>query len=150
LLPARAVRSRSRPCARRTADGGRRTATRQYGGKGNRQQTRAARANRPRAKSQRRKIHRDPTEQPEGRDERQDPYHSRSRQTDRNTASDVATRAERANLDRLDAMTVRTALTPGTLSPWRQVPASIPRPEYVGKKRPRPYNGPHVQTPETI
>ena len=29
-----------------------------------------------------------------------------------------------------------TALQPGRLSPTRQVPASIPRPEYVGKKRP--------------
>jgi len=47
-------------------------------------------------------------------------------------------------------MTVRTELTPGTLSPWRQVPANIPRPEYVGKKRPTPYTGSYVQTPETI
>jgi len=47
-------------------------------------------------------------------------------------------------------MTVRTALTPGTLSPWRPVPAQIPRPEYVGKERPAPWTGPHVQTPETI
>ena len=41
-------------------------------------------------------------------------------------------------------------LTPGTIGPWRSVPAHIRRPEYVGKKRPRPYSGPHVQTPETI
>ena len=47
-------------------------------------------------------------------------------------------------------MTVRAALTPGTIGPWRQVPPPIRRPEYVGKKRPRPYNGPHVQRPETI
>jgi len=47
-------------------------------------------------------------------------------------------------------MTVRTELTPGTQSPWRQVPANIPRPEYVGKKRPTPYTGSYVQTPETI
>jgi methionyl aminopeptidase len=47
-------------------------------------------------------------------------------------------------------MTVRTELTPGTLSPWRQVPANIPRPEYVGRKRPTPYTGSYVQTPETI
>src|SRR5215475_597374 len=47
-------------------------------------------------------------------------------------------------------MTVRAALTPGKLSPWRQVPAHIPRPEYVGKKRPTPYAGSSVQTPETI
>jgi methionyl aminopeptidase len=47
-------------------------------------------------------------------------------------------------------MTVRTELTPGVQTPWRAVPASIPRPEYVGKKRPQPYTGPAVQTPETI
>jgi methionyl aminopeptidase len=47
-------------------------------------------------------------------------------------------------------MTVRTALTPGTLSPWRQVPATIARPEYVGRKRPTPYTGSYVQTPGTI
>lgn len=47
-------------------------------------------------------------------------------------------------------MTVRAPLTPGTLSPWRQVPAHIPRPEYVGKKEPKQWRGSHVQTPETI
>ncbi len=47
-------------------------------------------------------------------------------------------------------MTVREALVPGTLSPWRQVPASIPRPEYVGKKAPTPWTGSNVQTPDTI
>lgn len=47
-------------------------------------------------------------------------------------------------------MTVRAPLTPGTLSPWRAVPAHIPRPEYVGKKRPQEWRGSHVQTPETI
>jgi methionyl aminopeptidase len=47
-------------------------------------------------------------------------------------------------------MTVRSALTPGTLSPWRQVPSQIPRPEYVGKKRPTPWRGSHVQSAETI
>jgi len=41
-------------------------------------------------------------------------------------------------------------LTPGTLSPLRQVPASIPRPEYVGKKSPAKYTGSHVQSPEAI
>ena len=41
-------------------------------------------------------------------------------------------------------------LTPGTLSPMRQVPASIPRPEYVGKKSPAKYTGSHVQSPEAI
>jgi methionyl aminopeptidase len=47
-------------------------------------------------------------------------------------------------------MDVRAALTPGTIGPWRQVPPTIARPEYVGKKRPRPYTGPHVQQPETV
>ncbi|SEM09033.1 type I methionyl aminopeptidase [Streptacidiphilus jiangxiensis] len=41
-------------------------------------------------------------------------------------------------------------LVPGTLSPTRPVPAHIPRPEYVGRKAPRPYDGPEVQTAETI
>ncbi len=47
-------------------------------------------------------------------------------------------------------MRTRAALTPGTIGPWRAVPPHIRRPEYVGKKRPRPYTGPHVQTPGTI
>jgi methionyl aminopeptidase len=47
-------------------------------------------------------------------------------------------------------MTVRAALTPGTIGPWRPVPPHIRRPEYVGKKRPTPYTGSYVQTPETI
>jgi methionyl aminopeptidase len=34
-------------------------------------------------------------------------------------------------------MGTRASLRPGELSPWREVPASIPRPEYVGKKEPR-------------
>ena len=41
-------------------------------------------------------------------------------------------------------------LVPGTLSPTRSVPAHIPRPEYVGRKGPAPYEGPEVQTAETI
>lgn len=36
------------------------------------------------------------------------------------------------------------------VSPVRPVPASIPRPEYVGKKAPASYTGPHVQSAETI
>lgn len=42
------------------------------------------------------------------------------------------------------------ALKPGTLSPKREVPAAIERPEYVGKRGPKPYKGPDVQTPDTI
>ncbi|XRQ03357.1 type I methionyl aminopeptidase [Actinomadura welshii] len=40
-------------------------------------------------------------------------------------------------------------LRPGTVSPMRKVPSSIPRPEYVGKKRPRT-GEPDVKSPETI
>jgi methionyl aminopeptidase len=42
-----------------------------------------------------------------------------------------------------------TQLRPGRVSPIRKVPASIPRPEYVGKKRPRT-GEPEVKTPEII
>ena len=42
-----------------------------------------------------------------------------------------------------------TALQPGRLSPLRQVPPGIPRPEYVGKKRPR-LGEPDVKDAETI
>ena len=41
-------------------------------------------------------------------------------------------------------------LQPGTVSPIRVVPASIPRPEYVGKARVTPYTGPEVKDAETI
>lgn len=47
-------------------------------------------------------------------------------------------------------MNARAALTPGKIGAWRPVPAHIPRPEYVGKKRPTPWTGSHVQTPETV
>jgi methionyl aminopeptidase len=47
-------------------------------------------------------------------------------------------------------MNVRAPLAPGRVGPWRQVPPSITRPEYVGKKGPRPYKGSYVQRPETI
>ena len=45
---------------------------------------------------------------------------------------------------------MRAPLAPGHVSPWRDVPADIPRPEYVGKPGPRPWTGSDVQTPETI
>jgi methionyl aminopeptidase len=41
-------------------------------------------------------------------------------------------------------------LVAGTVSPLRTVPASIPRPEYVGKDAPAPYRGPEVKDAETI
>jgi methionyl aminopeptidase len=47
-------------------------------------------------------------------------------------------------------MSGQSLLTPGELSPHRAVPASIPRPEYVGKDAPTPYTGPEVQDGETI
>jgi methionyl aminopeptidase len=49
-------------------------------------------------------------------------------------------------------MNVRAPLVPGTISPWRQVPPHIPRPEYVGRRggQPRPWRGSHIQSPETI
>jgi methionyl aminopeptidase len=47
-------------------------------------------------------------------------------------------------------MAVRSQLRPGELSPWREVPAPIARPEYVGKRSPKRFRGSDVQTPETI
>ncbi|MCZ7413999.1 MULTISPECIES: type I methionyl aminopeptidase [unclassified Streptomyces] len=47
-------------------------------------------------------------------------------------------------------MSSQSLLVPGTLSPRRTVPASIPRPEYVGKEAPTPYSGPEVQDAETV
>ncbi|MFZ0325001.1 MAG: type I methionyl aminopeptidase [Actinomycetes bacterium] len=41
-------------------------------------------------------------------------------------------------------------LLPGRVSPLRSVPASIPRPEYVGKTRPTPYDGPEVKDSDTL
>lgn len=41
-------------------------------------------------------------------------------------------------------------LQPGTITPLRAVPPSIPRPEYVGKSRVTPYVGPEVKDAETI
>jgi methionyl aminopeptidase len=43
-----------------------------------------------------------------------------------------------------------SVLVPGKLSPTRPVPASIPRPEYVGRPAPAPYTGPEVQDGETV
>ncbi len=45
---------------------------------------------------------------------------------------------------------LRTALTPGRESPIRAVPASITRPEYVGRDRPAKSTDPWVQPPEII
>ena len=46
------------------------------------------------------------------------------------------------------ASTTSRPVTPGTVSPRRPVPASIPRPEYVGKAGPTPFTGSDVVTPE--
>ncbi len=45
---------------------------------------------------------------------------------------------------------LRTTLTPGRPTPIRTVPVSIPRPEYVGRDKPRPSTDPWVQSPEII
>ncbi|MEV6110854.1 type I methionyl aminopeptidase [Streptomyces sp. NPDC051940] len=47
-------------------------------------------------------------------------------------------------------MSGQSLLVPGTLSPTRPVPPSIPRPEYVGKAGPAPYTGAEVQDAETV
>jgi len=41
-------------------------------------------------------------------------------------------------------------LVPGRIAPALPVPASIPRPEYVGKPGPRPFTGSDVYTPEQV
>jgi len=41
-------------------------------------------------------------------------------------------------------------LAPGEVSPRREVPAAIPRPEYVDKAAPAPYAGPEVKDAETV
>src|SRR4051794_7010581 len=43
-----------------------------------------------------------------------------------------------------------TAVEPGTISPRRPVPSSIPRPEYVDRPAPAPYAGLEVKSPEII
>lgn len=43
-----------------------------------------------------------------------------------------------------------SSITPYPVSPQREVPASIPRPHYVGRPRPERYHGSHVQTPDII
>ncbi|WP_130289300.1 type I methionyl aminopeptidase [Pseudonocardia sediminis] len=47
-------------------------------------------------------------------------------------------------------MSARTLLVPGTPTPLREVPAHIPRPEYVGKKAPARSRASDVQDAETI
>jgi methionyl aminopeptidase len=47
-------------------------------------------------------------------------------------------------------MPVRSPLQPGTLSPHRSVPSSIPRPEYVGRPNPARDTSDGVRTPEII
>ncbi|MDQ4008062.1 MAG: type I methionyl aminopeptidase [Actinomycetota bacterium] len=43
-----------------------------------------------------------------------------------------------------------TVLTPGVVSPRRDVPTAIPRPEYVDRPAPTPYDGPEVKDADTI
>jgi methionyl aminopeptidase len=46
--------------------------------------------------------------------------------------------------------TERALLVPGKISPWREVPAAIDRPEYVGRQRAAPWTGSNVQDEETL
>ena len=46
--------------------------------------------------------------------------------------------------------THRTPLVPGRISPEREVPKHIPRPEYVGRPAPIPYQGPEVKDSQTL
>jgi methionyl aminopeptidase len=48
------------------------------------------------------------------------------------------------------ASTTSRPVTPGSISPQRPVPASIERPEYVGRPGPTPFEGSEVKTPEVI
>jgi methionyl aminopeptidase len=48
------------------------------------------------------------------------------------------------------ASTTSRPVTPGTISPQRSVPASIERPEYVGRPGPTPFTGSEVKTPEVV
>ncbi|MFM8515976.1 MAG: type I methionyl aminopeptidase [Actinomycetota bacterium] len=41
-------------------------------------------------------------------------------------------------------------LSPGRISPTRQVPQQIERPEYVGRPAPSPFGGSDVQSPDTL
>ena len=67
------------------------------------------------------------------------------------TAPVVAAPARHAlTPSKLAVMPVRTALSPGVLSPTLPVPKSIPRPEYVGKPTAQEGTEPWVQTPEVI
>jgi len=50
----------------------------------------------------------------------------------------------------LTGMTVRAPLRPGKLSPRREVPPHIPRPEYVGKPAPRRFTGSEVKSSDII
>ncbi|MPZ60898.1 MAG: type I methionyl aminopeptidase [Propionibacteriales bacterium] len=43
-----------------------------------------------------------------------------------------------------------TVISAGVVSPRREVPASIPRPEYVDKPDPTPFTGSEVKDPDTI
>jgi methionyl aminopeptidase len=43
-----------------------------------------------------------------------------------------------------------TSIAPATISPRRPVPERIPRPEYVDKDGPTPYDGPEAKDPDTI
>src|SRR5262245_32985068 len=53
-------------------------------------------------------------------------------------------------MDRRNTLADVTLLTPYDISPRLEVPASIERPEYVGKPQPAPHTGGDVMSPEII
>src|SRR5690606_28845590 len=56
----------------------------------------------------------------------------------------------RSGAPTLDPMPTSTPLAPGKISPRRQVPAGIARPEYVDRPAPAPFRGTEVKDEETI
>lgn len=47
-------------------------------------------------------------------------------------------------------MPATAPVTPGRVSPRRRVPAHVPRPEYVDRPAPAPYDGPEVKDPDVV
>ena len=45
---------------------------------------------------------------------------------------------------------IRERISKGVVSPWRDVPTSIPRPEYVGRKRAAQWTGGDIHSPDLI
>ncbi len=60
------------------------------------------------------------------------------------------TSAARHRAGQIDAGAPVGRLVPGTVGPWRQVPGSIARPEYVGRDAPTPFTGSYVTDDATL